>query len=136
MCLCPALAPATDKYETKYMIANVLYMSRMNAHKFLSQKEKKKKEDDLSTKSVVCFCKVVFLHILGSQEEDYVSPLPPPPLPRGRGRGEEGEDGERGKKRKYCTVLYCTVPYCTVLYYIVLYYNSTLLLVLWISIKL
>ena len=127
MCLCPALAPATDKYETKYMIANVLYMSRMNAHKFLSQKEKKKKEDDLSTKSVVCFCKVVFLHILGSQEEDYVSPLPPPPLPRGRGRGEEGGGWGEGQKKKvlYCTVLYSTVLYCTVLYCTLLQFHPT-----------
>ena len=31
-----------------------------------------KKEDDLSTNSVMCFCEVIFLHFLGSQEEDYV----------------------------------------------------------------
>ena len=95
-----ALAPATDKYDTKYMIANILYICRMNAHKFLSKKNEKN-EDDLPTNSAVCFCEVVFLHFLGSQEEDYVSP-PPPPLPPTAG-GESGGRGIGGGAKKIST---------------------------------
>ena len=39
----PALAPLTDKYDTKYMIANVLYMPGMNAHKKSPKKLQKMK---------------------------------------------------------------------------------------------
>ena len=75
MCVCvlPALAPLTDKMEQSAKHFFDSPGSHDDARQKKNPKNPKKNEDDLPTNSVVCFCAVVFLHILGSQ--DFLVPL-------------------------------------------------------------